>query len=367
MLLKILSFCSSIILRRQRIKAFYAQLETPTATVRLSPEDFRLWNNLSVIMHPNRTSSQLPYKSHPIYQLRRITIWIVLIGLFLQLFAIPAQSWTEQELTWVAILLAASLAYIIYDLVTWAHEKAGVNPLCQQNTSHKSVEVNEPSEHSWPRPLLLVADALLALVLQWIFWYAVVVISNGSSDHYNNGPELLQAYACLPAFFASILHAVAFWKELMARKKAEWLRELPPKPCTQCGFVSINDAPQEHVHDAASQEQTRDTLPRWAQAFNNKSRNSQSDVENGLAGSSDGGEQNLLITPSISDECTIKGYGTLSQSVQSLNGECEEVIKKKKKNKRIIGEEWTGEGNSRKNKGKGKYIDKGSGIEEMGA
>lgn len=36
----------------------------------------------------------------------------------------------------------------------------------------------------------------------------------------------------------SILHAVTFWKELMARKKNAWLASLPQGACERCGYTS---------------------------------------------------------------------------------------------------------------------------------
>lgn len=40
-----------------------------------------------------------------------------------------------------------------------------------------------------------------------------------------------------------ILHAVAFWKELMARKKDAWLASLPPPTCERCGYTSPSSTP----------------------------------------------------------------------------------------------------------------------------
>jgi hypothetical protein len=366
MLLSILSFCSRFIQRRQRPIEFYRGVEHPSTTLHIRPEDFSLLNTLSIVMPPNRVTPPLPYTSHPLWKLRRIHLWTVLIGLFLQLFAVPNQRWEQYSLTWVPMLLAVSLVYVIYDLITWAHEKAGLAPYNQQSTSQDdNNEPSEPSEPKWPRKFLLVMDALLAFILQCIFWFAVAIIGGGYS--YGAHDEiLLQAYAALPAFFGSILHAVAFWKEFMAKKKAEWLRKLPPSQCARCGFIHVNPSPHEDTSYPGTQAATNETLPRWAQEFNSRSRGRRNDLETGLAGSFDGSEENLLITPETSDESTIKGYGTLSESVPSLIGEREEVIKKKK-HKRVIGEDWMGKGSSSKSKGKAKSVDKGSSIEDVGA
>ena len=39
-----------------------------------------------------------------------------------------------------------------------------------------------------------------------------------------------------------ILHGVAFWKELMARKKHAWRASLPQDPCARCGYTSAPSA-----------------------------------------------------------------------------------------------------------------------------
>jgi hypothetical protein len=360
----ILSSIFSIIQRRQEALASRPfSAHRGLAVVVVSSEDFRLLNTLSLMMSPPESQPPLPYKDHPLWRLRRITLWVGFIGLFLQLFAIPAQGWDEGGLSFVALFLVISIIYIFYDLTTWATEKAALD---QQ--SAPSENDDEPREPKWPRLFLLVSDALLAFALQFIFWVAVGIISNGYG-YGGHGGVLLQSYASLPAFFASILHTIAFWKELMARKKAQWLRTLPPKPCTQCGFVSINTNPQEHGHCSSRHDPTEDRLPQWARAFNNQSRGRQTDIETGLVeSSSDGGEESLLITPETSDESTLKGYGTLSQSVPSLNNDCDGIIKKKK-SKRVIGEDWLGKsrhGNS-KSKGKGKAVYQSSEVDEMGA
>ena len=44
------------------------------------------------------------------------------------------------------------------------------------------------------------------------------------------------------------MHGICFWKELMARKKAKWLKLQPLLPCSVCGaFGGINESARNAI------------------------------------------------------------------------------------------------------------------------
>lgn len=315
-----------------------------------------------------RTLHSLPCKSHPIYALRRLTLWSSFIGLIMALVSVD----------FMAILYVCSAFFIWYDLMTWAVEKAkliSTNGRCPNESCPHQRHVNPTDDGGnkdpkWPRKFLLVMDAILAIVLQFGFWIGMGTLT----DRYYYRPVepvIFSAYALLPALISSILHAKAFWKELMARKEEEWCQNRPSKPCAACGYIPPTEVSPESRHTTSPHDGGEDALPRWAQAFNKKSRGRQNDIETGLGGSSIDSEEGVLIapTPERSDDNTLKGYGTLSQSVQSLNADAEKIVKKK--SKRVVGEEWIGKtknGKSKsKGKGKAKALEEESEDEELGA
>lgn len=155
-------------------------------------------------------------------------------------------------------------------------------------------------------------------------------------------------------FLASIFHAAAFWKEIIARKRAAWEYDLETRPCRNCGqtdeiFVGdsaapIDDTPPIDVEAGPSGTslfgrfgRSKITLPKWAKASKvNASRDTQ---ETGFSHESAGATSGeaLLVTP---EESATEGigpagaYGTMSQSVESLNSVPETIVKKKDKGKK---------------------------------
>ena len=176
------------------------------------------------------------------------------------------------------------------------------------------------------------------------------------SYHYRYESTILKSYAALSAFVVSILHGKAFMEEKKARCKMNLVRELEQNPCGKCGQVNSLSFQKKADNDSVSRfgfQKEEFGIPGWAKAFNERrnraSRRQRDDLEAGRSNDEDETES-LVIAPTPESS---KGYGTLSQSVQSLNGEAEEVIKKKGL-KRVIGEDWIAGGNSGNGNGNGK-------------
>ena len=221
-----------------------------------------------------------------------------------------------------------------------------------------------PDEPIWPRLYVIILDAIYALVYQWIFWSLVMAIE--FSYRYSYESPVLKSYAALSSFVVSILHGKAFLEERKARCKRNLVKELEQKPCRQCGQANPVSFQKKEDEDGASRfgfQKEEFGIPGWEKAFNERRdrafRCQRDDLEAGRSNDEDETES-LVIAPTPESS---KGYGTLSQSVHSLSGDGEEVIKKKGL-KRVIGEEWIVEGDSGSRKGNGKGKAR---VDDMGA
>lgn len=157
--------------------------------------------------------------------------------------------------------------------------------------------------------------------------------------------------ANLGSLFAGIFHAVTFWKELMARKRLQWQRDLNQTTCENCGHLAelrdggvVPVAPTDEEADPSRQplltgfRKVGNLLPKWAQ--NTKVQRDggvdAKDIEHEAAG--DGAAEPLLITP---DESTVEaagpsGYGSMSQSVESSTSVPETIVRKMDKGKKRV-------------------------------
>ncbi len=121
----------------------------------------------------------LPYSSHPIYNLRKIAIIIALIGIVLCLLSYnPYSNGAPAE---NGISLAITALFCTADLILYATNK-----------------LEKPDEDpKWPTLKWMVGDAILALILQLMFWAAM----NGLSYGYQT--NIIGAYGALAAFLCS--------------------------------------------------------------------------------------------------------------------------------------------------------------------
>ena len=159
---------------------------------------------------------------------------------------------------------------------------------------------------------------------------------------------------------ASIEHAIAFWKELMARKKAAWRRDVEASPCQNCGHVnptSTEETTQQLVNATEQNEGESSgpsiferfgkgivTLPKWARGpdTDQYNRTGDRDIEGEAAGAT--AAEPLLRTPDessteVGGPSGSQGYGTLAQSVDSVSSvpeQIEQIVKKKDKGKKRV-------------------------------
>ncbi|KAK7184581.1 hypothetical protein DPSP01_009018 [Paraphaeosphaeria sporulosa] len=308
---------------------------------------------------------RIPYDSHPLYSLRRSILIAGTVGVLLNTAILLALSssyggmYRLPNFVLSTALLCGSIAFVSYDLVTYGTRTAVIlaSQAKDDDTLLPQVAHAQPT---WPSKVLLVGDFIFAVALQWLFWgLFFVVASSGYYDRYG-GSETLEAYANLTNFAASVLHGVAFWKELLARKKSQWQRDLDTRPCGHCGHVtSIQDeaSHSEAVITALNEQagpssepgpSTHPThtnfgrirklvLPKWARPASVRRHDSTDDrdVEKEAAG--DGAGEPLLVTPDESTEFAGQPsgtYGSMSQSVESLSSVPETIVKKKDKGKK---------------------------------
>ncbi|KAF2739582.1 hypothetical protein EJ04DRAFT_335520 [Polyplosphaeria fusca] len=314
-------------------------------------------------MTNRQASNGLPYKSHPLYKIRLATIVVDLIGLAFNLLSVAAGDYyysTPAPFIFALIFLFLSLSFVVWDLVTWAVHKtsscAATLPAPATSVLAPSqVQLNDGDKYKWPSKRLLVIDIVLAVLLQWLFWAALVTITSSYNNRY--GSETIQSYGNLANLVASILHAIAFWKELIARKQEGWLRRLSlslaARPCDECGHVNtiteedLDNTVKRHgkqTNARVDPSLSKTILAKWARSLD--AQKLADDVERSLANATravseaedDANEAAtpLLVTPEESGTEvgeSSKGYGTLSESVSSVP---ETVVRKKDKGKKRL-------------------------------
>ncbi|ORY01055.1 hypothetical protein BCR34DRAFT_101316 [Clohesyomyces aquaticus] len=305
----------------------------------------------------------LPYKSHPLYRLRITTVWTNIIGAFLNLLALGSLTYysdTGAPFVISLILQFISCAFCLHDLIYYAATQLSLRRV--QATD----DPTSPPAPKWPSKRLLIGDALLAIALQWLFWIAFITIASGYRSSYGNERVVAQAYANLANLALSVMHAVAFWKELMARKKEQWRQEVNVEgiPCGDCGGVVRMVGERDGELDVEAEAPIRTpllsrlgggkiTLPKWARGpkaarYTDIDEDDDRDVENEAGMESAERDlredERLLDTPDESTSGTAigaggpssLGYGTMGQSVDSVSSVSETVVKKVDKGKKRV-------------------------------
>ncbi|KAK5164939.1 uncharacterized protein LTR77_009604 [Saxophila tyrrhenica] len=179
----------------------------------------------------------LPFSSHPLFKLRRASIIIALIGIFLCVCSF--KPWSDGSLVGAALILAISALCCAADLLRYAIKK---------------VE-NPDQDPLWPQRKWMLADGVLAVVLQFTFWAAASDLSYSGDD------IVVAAYGVLGALLCSLLHAWCLWKEITARYKKKWLAELERTPCSQCGHTESIAQAAQASHGFYDAESARPFLP----------------------------------------------------------------------------------------------------------
>ena len=158
-------------------------------------------------MTRTRVSSRLPYKSHPLYLLRRGTLIVSIIGIVLNALALVALSASGNTyripiFVFSAFLLLASVAFISHDLITYAAREAVKNIVSATSSDGEpQAEIQRAEKPKWPSKRLVIGDLILAITLQWLFWIAFFTIISTSYGFYSGGSETLEA--CELLYFTS--------------------------------------------------------------------------------------------------------------------------------------------------------------------
>lgn len=209
------------------------------------------------------------------------------------------------------------------------------------------------TEPAWPRLYVVVVDALFGFIYLFVF----LVFLGFPYHSYQNAR--LEDYAALSAFVMSNLHLAAFKKGVKARCQSSLVKKLEETSCRRCGQVNPVVFRQKENDEAVNNSSVFGIrkeisgIPGWAKAFNERRtralRGHRDDLEAGPSNDEDENES-LVVAPTPESS---KGYGTLSQSVHSLSGKAEGVVKKKGL-KRVVGEAWIDSSKASHQKEKGK-------------
>lgn len=151
----------------------------------------------------------------------------------------------------------------------------------------------------------------------------------------------------------SILHAICFWKELIALKEAAWLKELhkngSPNECQRCQHHhahsdalpeqgNVSGCPQQpsatresSTHEQGSPKALTTKPASWLPTILRHQKRNANDVE---ASAESPNESSCLITPFTDDESrpesSADAGGAMEHSIEHLE-ESEAVVKKKAK------------------------------------
>ncbi|KAF2801398.1 uncharacterized protein BDZ99DRAFT_528508 [Mytilinidion resinicola] len=292
-----------------------------------------------ILQRPRGLQAQLPYKTHPIYQLRRASIYVAIIGGILTLLASTSDYYdlNEQPIYGYALfLLFISFLFCLHDLATYAIAKITQAPLQPSLLPSTRTEArhsdngddDDNPKPKWPRKRSVITDGVLAVLLQVMFWFFMASRSYRSTA--------TGAYAGLAILVASILHGMAFWRGLMARKHAQWRAELQAKPCARCGFFDSEHGDEGRAQTSGEclrQDLQGVQIPGdWrVGAMAEQNRNA---VDVDVEARKDA-ERDLLLTPEGSTSSRSQGYGMLKRTAEPMPSVQEKTVKKKGK-KRVV-------------------------------
>ena len=326
------------------------------------------------------------YKRHPLWPQRRLTIIAIAFGIILNMIIV---SDSRGSCNWIAanniFFMLLSLAFIIWDLQRYDHEvlirflvgierRYNTNPppnredavfgpeALQENLSvadQTHSDSAEPLEITWPKRDSTIIDCLFAMVFLFL---SIAAFGCVTSNYYFSPSLAFLSYSSLTTIVLAILHARAFWKQFMARKKAKWERERnnpsddgcwccnrgnggprpPPQPTL--GLESILGGNSNCCHQEAERF-NNGGRSRWIPTYTLPNlfarRGKRVDIETGppepadRGVQSDASEESLLITPSEYESGgASRAYGaTAGPSTPPLLSAEEQRVKKKRTGK----------------------------------
>jgi hypothetical protein len=302
------------------------------------------------------------YKTHPLWPLRRLIVITIAIGFFLNTIIIGSGDWDSRpNAVFNLIIQFFSLVYVSWDLLCYIHESvlrlrirleqqyaaqlhresgtADQNPEAQPATlnapNQSDDEILKDTKAKWPRRITTILDAVFAVLFLYV---SILTLGNimGRRYYYFG---LFPTYENLATLYLCYLHSRCFWKQYMARKKAQWeLERNAPKDeaCECCGrAVGSSQSPQEQALGSGAVLGCNADCPhrqfagsvnggnhRWVPTYRLpkffSGRAGSVDLEAGTANAAVPnvtGEDSLLLTPSENENEQVSGsYGTTGES-----------------------------------------------------
>lgn len=328
------------------------------------------------------------WKTHPLYKLRKALLIVDGVAIFLALCDMLADYVSVGLRVFDVLLLGFSLGFVLWDLVSYSHQQAvrlflprhnnvrrqqSCN-VCASATTQNNADIeasaalhngtnvagggghdddhDDGDKLDWPRLALVIIDAILAalLFLSYITSLGAMNIPYGWRPP---GLIFITVYAGMAVLVAAVLHAICFWKELMARRQQKWLRQLARGrgiTCARCGDrVTPTTAPAVLVATPTEDGSEADPATVVRGMSDSVKRRLAELLRRGSAGLGtgttklDGGdgedqqteEDSLLATPEGSSASTTMGYGGVEDGGEALSAPEERIVKKKCKGRLI--------------------------------
>lgn len=134
-------------------------------------------------MARQQARNRLPYKSHPLYSLKRGTIITGLIGILFNLICTVGTfdyyyRYDAPPYILNTFLFVGSIAFVSYDLVTYAAEEA-LSVIVSQGEEDARPQTPGSDERTWPSTFLINIDLLFAVLFHFIYWAILGQITSG--------------------------------------------------------------------------------------------------------------------------------------------------------------------------------------------
>lgn len=151
-----------------------------TATSGAVPNDSSSTNSNPPCIRSHADFASLPFKSHPLYTLRKSIFLFALLGVLLCIFG-SGPFFIGYIASWSFSLLAFSAFLSALDLICWATKK-------------KNDPDHEPKR---PNGAWAIVDVLMAVVLQFAFWATISMLADELRYSYGTGITIFVIYGIL--------------------------------------------------------------------------------------------------------------------------------------------------------------------------